>query len=120
MRRCSQPSSISRIRESEGDPGEEDWSRVPGCSLLDRRQMCEQQSEQSAQNPGQRWVENEARLSRIEGRSESPLRMDISMAELPCDLHPVQQVEVEVVTAGAAVLDQLCDRDQCREWNEQE
>ena len=55
------------------------------------------------QVPGDRRIEDEARLARIEGWRVGPVRMQIAVAELRRGLDPVQQVEVEVVAAGASV-----------------
>ena len=68
--------------------------------------MSQQQSKQRAQNPRERRVEDEAWLARIEGRCERPVWMQVAVAELARGLHPVQQMEVEVVAAGAAVMDE--------------
>jgi len=65
--------------------------------------MREQQAEQGSQHPRERRVEDEARLARVEGRAEGPVRVQVDLAELARGFHPTDHVKVEVVAAGAAV-----------------
>ena len=68
--------------------------------------MGQHQAEQRAEIPRERRIEDEARLAGVEGGTESPVWMQVAVAELARSLHPVQQMKVEVVAAGAAVHDQ--------------
>ena len=80
----------------------------PACRL----HRGDGQAEEGAEGPGERRVEDEARLAGVEGGGEGPVRVQVAVAELARGLHPVEQVEVEVVAAGAAVEEEWEDGDE--------
>ncbi len=45
--------------------------------------------------------------------------MEVAVSELAGGFEPVEEVEVEVVAAGAAVEDEREDGDECGYWDEE-
>ena len=82
--------------------------------------MREQQAEQGSQHPRERRVEDEARLARVEGRAEGPVRVQVDLAELARGFHPTDHVKVEVVAAGAAVDSERMHGKERRQRDEEE
>ena len=58
------------------------------------------------------WVEDEAGFAGVVGGSVGPVRVKVAVGELPGGFEPAEDVEVEVVTAGAAVDEEGKDGDQ--------
>ncbi len=83
----------------EGEPGVEDWGPCPG----------EEQAEDGADGPGERWVEDEAGFSGVPCGGVGPVRVKVAVGELAGGFHPAEEVEVEVVAAGAAVDEEWDD-----------
>ena len=70
------------------------------------------EAEDGSDGPGERRVEDEAGFSGVVGRGEGPVRVEIAVSKLACGFHPVEEVEVEVVAAGAAVDEKWQDGDE--------
>ncbi len=64
-----------------------------------------QQAEDGSEGPGDGWVEDEAGLSGVVGGGDGPLGVEVAVGELAGGFEPAEDVEVEVVSAGAAVED---------------
>ena len=88
---------------AQGDPGIEDRDEGEGALRRDVGQVTEEQSERGADGPGQRRIEDEAGLSGTEGGAVSPPRVKVAVGDLAGRLEPADEMEAEVVSAGAAV-----------------
>ena len=77
----------------EGEPGVDDGCPGPR----------EDEAEDGAGGPGERWVEDEARFASVPCWSVGPVRVEVAVGELAGGFEPTEDVEVEVVAAGAAV-----------------
>ena len=88
----------------EGEPGVDDGSPCPGHD----------EAEDGADGPGDGRVEDEAGLAGVPGGGVGPVRMEVAVGELAGGFEPVEDVEVEVVAAGAAVEDERKDGDETR------
>ena len=86
----------------EGQPGVEDRRPRPG----------EGEAEDGSDGPGEGRVEDEAWFAGVPGGRVGPVRMQVAVGELAGCLEPVEDVEVEVVAAGAAVEDERKDGDE--------
>ena len=91
--------------EAGGEECDEDEDRRRGGD-------GEEDGEDGAQHPGERWVEEKARLAGVPCGGEGPARVEGSVAELLGGVEPALDVEDEVVAAGAAVEQQREDREQ--------
>ena len=80
----------------EGEPGVDDR----------RGGQREDEAEDGADGPGEGWVEDEAGLAGVVGGSVGPVRVEVAVGELAGGFQPAEEVEVEVVAAGAAVEDE--------------
>ena len=86
----------------EGQPGVGDGGPRPGHD----------EAQERTDGPGDGRVEDEARFAGVEGRSVGPVGVEVSVGELAGGLEPVEDVEVEVVSTGAAAEDQGKNGDQ--------
>ena len=80
----------------EGQPGVEDGGPCPG----------EEEAEDGSDGPRDGWVEDEAGFAGVPCRGVGPVRVQVAVGELAGGFHPVEEVEVEVVAAGAAVYEE--------------
>ena len=110
-------------RGGESDPGVEDGSGGEGLVGTEMQEMSQGfggEGEQATEGPGEGWIEDEAGLAGAEGRREGPSRVEGAACELGGGLLPAEQMEVEVVAAGAAVQQEGKEGDEGGEGNQQE
>ena len=93
----------------EDEPGIEDGRPCP----------LEDEAEDGSDHPGERWVEDEAGLAGVPGGGVCPVEEEVAVGELAGGFKPIEDVEVEVVAAGAAVEDEREDSDERGDRDEQ-
>jgi hypothetical protein len=93
----------------EDEPGVEDGSPCP----------LEDEAEDGSDGPGEGRVEDEAGLAGVPGGGVGPAGEEVAVGELAGGFEPVEDVEVEVVAAGAAVEDERKDSDERGDRDEQ-
>ena len=90
--------SMARPAAVRASAGEE---RSGGESARARRRV-----RRAPSSPGEGRVEDEAGLAGVPGGGDGPVGVEVAVAELAGGFEPVEEVEVEVVAAGAAVEDE--------------
>ena len=85
---------------------------------LTRGKMRQQQPNQRAEIPGERRIEDEARLACVPCRGVGPVWMQRAVADLGGGLKPAEEMKVEVVPAGAAMHDERMHEEERQPSNE--
>ena len=86
----------------ERQPGVDDGGPCPG----------EHEAEDGSDDPGDGWIEDEAGLPGVPSGCVGPVGVEVAVGELVGSFKPVEDVEVEVVAAGAALEDERKDSDE--------
>ena len=109
--------------EGEREPGVGDGGggeELGGWELQERGEAGGGEGEEGADGPGEWGVEDEAGFAGAPGGGRGPAWVEVAEGELPSGLLPGEEVEVEVVAAGAAVQEKGGDGEQGGERDEEE
>lgn len=121
VERCGEESGVGSD-EFTGEAIESESSGGEGQPRVDDGRPCprHKEAENGTNRPREWWIEDEAGLACVVGGAEGPVWVEIAVSELMGGFHPVEEVEVEVVAAGAAFQYEGKDSDEGGEREDEE